>query len=152
MAKKQIDGKKVALGVGLGLASAALGGAAYYFYGAKGAKANRKKAEKWAHDMKAEVIKKAKLAKKLDEKAMKTIVAEVGKAYEKVQSIDKKDVAMLANELKGNFAEIKKEVERVSATGAKKAVKAVKKVAKKVAPAKKAVAKAVSKKKVAKKK
>lgn len=158
MAKKNVSGNKVALGVGLGLAGLAAGAGAYYFYAAKGAEKNRKKAEKWAHDLKAEVIKKAKLAKKLDEKAMKVIVGEATKAYEKVQSVDKKDLTNLATELMQNWTEVKKEVERTagkSAVAAKKSVKTISRAAKKVVakakapivknPAKKAAKKAAKK-------
>src|SRR3989339_269983 len=144
--------KKVGLGVGLGLAGAAAAAAGYYFYASKDAAKNRKKAHKWAADLKTDVMKKAKAIEKLDEKAMKKIIGEASKAYESVASIDKKDLAAAAAELKGNWMEVKKEVEKAGV----KSVKSAKKVAKKaVSVAKKATAKAPAKKavkKVAKKK
>lgn len=152
--------KKVALGVGLGLAAAVAAGAGYYFYGSKDAKSNRKKAAKWANDMEAQVKSKAKKLKKLDEKAYKTIVDETMKAYTKVKSIDQDDLRGAALELKSNWKNVKKELDRVATAEAahakgvaKKAVKTVKKaVAKNVKTVKKVVAakpkaKAKSKKK-----
>lgn len=148
----KVNKKKVALGVGLGLAGAAAAAAGYFFYASKDAAKNRKKAHKWAADLKADVIKKAKAIEKLDEKAMKKIIAEASKAYESVASIDKKDLALAAAELKQNWMEVKKEVEKAGVKGAKTTKKVVKKavsVAKKVtakAPAKKAVKKVAKKK------
>lgn len=148
----KVNKKKVALGVGLGLAGAAAAAAGYFFYASKDAVKNRKKAHKWAADLKADVIKKAKAIEKLDEKAMKKIIAEASKAYESVTSVDKKDLAAAAAELKHNWMEVKKEVEKAGMKGAKTAKKAVKKavtVAKKAttkAPAKKAVKKVAEKK------
>ncbi len=145
----KVNTKKVALGVGLGIAAAAAAaaGAGYYFYGSKDAKSNRKKVSKWAGDMEAQVISKAKKLKKLDEKAYKTIVDETMKAYTKVKSIDQDDLRGAALELKSNWKNVKKELDRVATSettrakgAAKKAVKAVKKaVAKKVTAVKKSV-------------
>lgn len=137
--------KKVALGVGLGLAAAAAAGAGYYFYGAKGASANRKKVSKWANDFRARVIREAKKVKKLDEKAFKTIVNESMKAYAKVQSIDKKDLDAAARELQKNWKTVERELKRVAAKDRVVAKKVVAKV-------KKTVAKRVPRKQPAKKK
>ncbi len=149
MAKKPVSKKKVALGVGLGLAAAAAAGAGYFFFGSKDGAKHRKQAAKWAQTLHADALKKAKRLQKLDEKAWKTIVDESMRAYEKVKSVDKADLASAARELKSNWKHVSAEFSRV----AKKDTKAVKAVAKKAVRAgKKAVAKAVSKKTVSKKK
>lgn len=107
-----VSSKKVALG--LGLAAAAAAGAGYYFYGAKNAAANRKRAARWASGFKADVLKRARKLKQLDERAIKTIIAESAKAYAKLQSIDKDDLQSAAEELKRNWKNIEREVRRVS--------------------------------------
>ncbi len=126
---KKTNKKKVALGVGLGLAAAAAAGAGYYFYGSKEATKHRKKVAKWAGDMKDDVVKRAKKLQKLDEKAYKAIVDESVKAYERVKSIDKADLAAAAAELKSNWKNVERELARVG----KKEVKVIKKAGKKAA-------------------
>ena len=122
MAKKVVSKKKVALGVGLSLAAVAAAGAGYFFYGSKDAVKNRKKAAAWSQKLHADVLKKAKKIKKLDEKALRTIVDESTRAYEKVKSIDKANLQKAAKELKGNWKHISAEISRV----AKKETKVVK--------------------------
>ena len=159
MAKAKAGTKKVALGVGLGLAAAAAG-AGYYFFGTPSGKKAAKKAAKWTEDFKGDVIKKAKKLQKFDEQTYRTIVDESVKAYERVKSIDKNDLAGAAHELKQNWKHIEAEINRTS----KKETKAVKKAVKKVAntaakkvvkavvkPAKKVLAKPRAKKAIKKK-
>ncbi len=147
MATKPVSKKKVALGVGLGIAAAAAAGAGYFFFGSKEAAKHRTKAVKWAQTLHADALKKAKKLQKLDEKAWKTIVDESMSAYEKVKSIDKKDLANAAKELKSNWKHVNAELSRV----ASKETKVVKKAATKaVSVGKKVIAK-TTKTKVAKK-
>ncbi len=159
---KKTNTKKVALGVGLGLAAAAAAGAGYYFYGSKDAKTHRKKVAKWAGDMKEDVVKRAKKLQKLDEKAYKAIVDESVKAYERVKSIDKADLAAAAAELKSNWKTVERElarvgkkearvIKKVGKETAKKTVKSVKKAAKQLG-VKSSVKKAVKVSKTAVKK
>ena len=137
MAKKPISKKKVAFGVGLGIATAAAAGAGYFFFGSKDAAKHRAKASKWAQKMHSDTMKKAKALKKLDERAWKTIVDESMRAYGKVKSIDKDDLANAAKELKTNWKHVSAELSRVArkeTTVVKKAVtKARKAVTKKPA-------------------
>lgn len=144
---KKADKTKVAVGVGLGLAAAAAG-AGYYLFGTQGGKVARKKASKWADDLKSEVVKKAKKLQKMDERAFHTIVDESTKAYERVKSINKDDLGAAAAELKSNWKHIEAEINRVAKKDTKVVKKAVAAAAKKVV---KAVAKAAPKKVVAKK-
>lgn len=143
-----VSKKKVALGVGFGLAAAAAAaGAGYYFYGSKNAAANRKKAAKWANGLKADVLRRAKKLKKLDERAIKTIVAESAKAYEKLQSIDRADLEAAAEELRHNWKNIEREVRRVSAEDRKLAKKIVSRAGKTVRAAVEPKKRAAKKKK-----
>lgn len=144
---KKADKTKVAVGVGLGLAAAAAG-AGYYLFGTQSGKVARKKAHKWADDLKTDVVKKAKKLQKMDEKAFHTIVDESTKAFERIKSIDKDDLGAAAKELKSNWKHIEAEISRVATKETKVAKKAVKTAAKKVV---KAVAKAAPKKAAAKK-
>jgi hypothetical protein len=87
MSGKKVSKKKVALGVGAGLAAlAAAGAAGYYFYGSKDAGKNRKKAGAWANKMKSDVVKAAKKAKKLDQKAVHAIVTNAESAYRRMSA------------------------------------------------------------------
>ncbi len=146
---KMSKNEKVGLGVGLGLAAAAAAGAGYFFYGSTSASANRKKASKWAKDIKADVIKKAKKLEKFDEQAYHAIVDQSVKAYKSLKKVDPEDVALLAKELKGNWDNVSAEFARVAKKKTAVAKKAVAASTKKVvATAKKAVK--VAPKKVAK--
>ena len=148
----KVSKKKVAVGTALGLAAAAAGAAGYFFFGSKDAAKRRAKAAAWSRKLHADVVSKAKKLKKLDEKAIRTIVDESSRAYEKVKSVDKADLAGAARELKNNWKHISAELTRV----AKKDVRVVKSATKKaVSSAKKTVSKVVTKmpaKKAAKKK
>lgn len=152
---KKSDKTKVAVGVGLGLAAAAAG-AGYYLFGTPSGKTARKKASKWADELKLDVVKKAKKLQKMDERAFRTIVDESSKAFERVKSIDKDDLGDAAAELKKNWKHIEAEITRVAKRDTKVAKKVVKAATKKVVKAvKKAAPKKVVKavaKKVAKKK
>ncbi len=153
---KAMNKKKVAAGVGLGLAAAAAGAAGYFFFGSKDAAKRRAKAAAWSRKLHAEVVSKAKKLKKLDEKAIRTIVDESSRAYEKVKSVDKADLAGAARELKSNWKHISAELTRVAKNDVKvvkgaatKAVSSAKKTVSKVAkkiPAKKSAKKAAKKK------
>jgi hypothetical protein len=141
MAGKKISSKgKIALGVGAGLAALAAAGAGYYFYGAKEAGKNRKKAAVWANKMKMDVIRAAKKVKKLDEKALHAIIANVESAYRKMKNVRTEDVAEAAAELRTHWKKVQAEVEkgakrgvRVATSSANNAVRVAKKAVKKVA-------------------
>ncbi len=133
--KGMSTGKKMAL-AGAGVATVAAAAAGYYFFGTKKAATHRKKAVKWASDLKKDVLMRAKQVKKLDEKAISMIVSEAARTYSKMKSMDAKDVAKAAAELKKNWQHIKKEIEMTS----KGAVTKVKKAAEKVATAPKKTA------------
>ncbi len=148
-----INKKKVGLGVGLGLAAAAASAAGYYFYGSKDAAQNRKKVSKWATDMKSDVMQKTKKMQKFDKRAYKTIVDESMKAYKSVKSVNPKDLALAAAELKSNWKAVEAELSRVSGSAKSSVKKLAQKAGVAKAPAKKAAPKkATAKKSAAKKK
>lgn len=138
--KKMTRMEAVEIGAGVLAAVAAAGAAGYYFYGSKDAKKHRSATARWATGLKKDVIREAKKLKKLDEAAMAAIVDNAAKAYKGMQNVTPADLKAAVSELKGNWAEVRKELSRTGVAkkpAAKKAVKkAVKKVAKK-APAKK---------------
>ncbi len=135
---------KVALEVGAGvLAAAAAAGAGYYFYGDKDAKKHRAAASAWAKGMKADVLKEARKAKKLDQKAMAAIVDKATAAYQAARGVDKADLAAAARELKKHWRKVEEELNKAKSsvkkatkktgTAAKKSAKTAKKTAKKSA-------------------
>src|SRR5674476_689913 len=99
--KKMTNAKKTAIEIGAGLAAAGAAAAAagYYFYGAKGAKKNRKIAAKWATDMKKEVIKETKKLGATSPKAFANIVDRVAKTYQAARNVDTAEVKRAMKEL-----------------------------------------------------
>ena len=109
---------KVAAGVGTGVAAlAAAGAAAYFFYGSKKAAANRKKAGQWAHKAKAEVIRDLKKAKKIDQAAYHKVVNGVMNRYSKMGSANKKEIAVLTKQAKGQWKNIQKHIAKAQKKG-----------------------------------
>ncbi|CAN5738484.1 hypothetical protein BH11PAT2_BH11PAT2_00270 [soil metagenome] len=148
--KKGQSTATTAMEIGAGvLAAAAAAGAGYYFYGDKSAKKHRAAASKWAKDMKNEVVKEAKKVKKLDQKAIATIVDRATAAYGTVKSIDKNDLKSAATELKKNWKAVQSEISAAGKSATKtvkKTVKAAKKDVKKVTKAVKKATKSATKK------
>ncbi len=141
--KKTTKKKKVPVaGVAAGVAAAAAAaGAAYYFYGAKNAKSHRRKAAKWATDMRRDVVREAKKLQKVDDVIMHKIVDRVAGTYKGVTSVDPTELRAAAKELKDNWKFIQKEIgdaSRAAKSGTKGAVRHAKKaVTKKKKTAKK---------------
>ncbi len=107
-----------------GVAAAAAGalGAAYYFYGTKGAAKHRKNAKAWMVKAEKEILTKAKKlqAATLNEKNYHAIVSAVSAKYQQLSKIDKKDVENFKKTLKSAWKELKK---MKTATHAKRTVK-----------------------------
>lgn len=141
--KRNAKNKDAIIAAEIGAAVVAAGVAAaagYYFYGARDAKKHRAAASKWARGMKAEVVREAKKAKKLDKKTVTTIVDAVAAAYMGARAIDPAQLKAAARELKTNWRELEREIgsagktAKKAAKGAtKKATKTVKKATKKAA-------------------
>jgi len=139
-AKKMTRMEAVEIGAGVLAAVAAAGAAGYYFYGSKDAKKHRSATAKWATGLKKDVIREAKKLKKLDEAAMAAIVDNAANAYKGMQDVTPADLKAAVSELKGNWAQVRKELSRTGVAKKSAAKKAVKKAVKK-APAKKAAKK-----------
>ncbi len=124
MAKKQDEGHP---GLGLALAAAAAAGA-YFLYGSKDAKKNRKSVKGWVLKAKGEVLEKMETVKgELTEENYHKIVDTVTEKYRKLKNEHGEDIDTLVKDLKGHWKNIRKHM----AGPAKKAKKTVKKVAKK---------------------
>lgn len=122
-------GQKQALAIGAGAAALAAAAAGVYFLtGKRGAK-NRKKVAVWADKAKKEVVSELKGLQKVSKQTYNKAVDEVTKRYKQVKNIDPADVMMMANELKGNWDAIAREISNAT----KKVTKSLpkKKVAKK---------------------
>lgn len=152
-AKKSSGMSAVGMGAGVAAAVAAAGAAGYYFYGSKNAKKHRSAAQKWAKDLKKDVVREAKKLKDLDEKALALIVDQASKAYKGVSDISPEDLRNAVTELKGSWSQVRKEVRSRGASAKKAVKKATKKVVAKKKAVKKTAKKAVKKavKKTAKK-
>ena len=158
MAKKKQVSSSQKLGIGVGLTAAAVTAAgAYFLYGSKDAKKNRKKVKSAALKAKAEVLEVLEDAQDITEEEFHELVDTVIGTYDKAKALSKKDVAEFKKEMRDNWQDLVASgaakvvtVERM----AKKMAKKAKKRAAKKSPKKKAkkVTKKVAKKSAKKKK
>lgn len=122
MATKKKEGHAVQAGIGLALAAAAAAGA-YFLYGSKDAKKNRKIVKGWALKAKGEVIEKIEQVKgELTEENYNKIVDGVVAKYSKLKTTTEDEVADLVKDMKGHWKNIKKHTVGAK-TVAKKVVK-----------------------------
>lgn len=106
------------IGATLVLAAAA---GAYFLYGAKDAKKNRKVVKSWALKAKAEVLEKLEKAKEtMNEESYHKIVDDVLLKYEKVKDAHQDDIDGVVKELKGHWKNIKKHLAPTVKKNAKK--------------------------------
>jgi hypothetical protein len=96
---------KKQLAVGSALAAAAAAGY-YYFYASKDATNNRKRAARWASDMKSQVLLEARRVQNLDRKELLKIVDKVAEAYKSARDIDPKELTRAVRELKSNWQSV----------------------------------------------
>jgi hypothetical protein len=131
MNKKQ---KKVAVGVGAAALAAAAAGT-YFLAGKRGAK-NRAAVSKWAGAAKQDVVKQLKGVRRVTKQSYGTAVNTVLKQYKQLKKASPAELLMIANELKGQWDTVAREVgkvsQKVTSVGKKPAAK------KKVAPKKSA--------------
>jgi hypothetical protein len=116
--KKGLVTKSI-LAIGAGVA--AIGGAAYYFFGPKGKK-HQKDTKVWMTHMKTDILKKLDKAEKASEKTYHEIVDEVSKAYTKHGQAE---VAFFAKKLKTQWKSVEKSAVKPAKSAAKKIVKQV---------------------------
>lgn len=130
--KTKHDNTALAAGIGAAALAAAAAGAGYYFYASKDAKKHRQGASRWAKGLKREVVKRAKLLKKIDADAVASAVDEAVTLYEGVRGVSAKDLRAAAKELKSNWKKVKGEVSTSARTGARRAKATGRKTARKV--------------------
>ena len=116
--KKQSNNTGVTAGIGIALAAAAAAGA-YFLYGSKDAKKNRKAIKGWVLKAKGEVIEKIEQVKgELTEENYNKIVDGVVAKYSKLKTTTEDEIQDLVKDMKGHWKNIKKHT-----TGAKTVVK-----------------------------
>jgi gas vesicle protein len=106
VAKKKGVSAKTIIGVGAGVA--VLGAAAYILFGPNGKK-NQKAIKGWAVKMKGEIIEKFEEAKELTEPVYNKIIDEAKARYSKFQNVDKKELDLLAKDIKKHWKAIKRD-------------------------------------------
>jgi flagellar basal body-associated protein FliL len=123
MATKKNDSKKVEVGIGLALAAAAAAGA-YFLYGSKDAKKNRKAVKGWVIKAKGEVVEKIEQVKgELTEENYHKIVDGVVAKYSKLKTTTTEEVEGLLKDLKNHWKNIKKHAVAVKPAAKKTAKK-----------------------------
>lgn len=75
----------------------------YFLYGAKQAKANRKKVKAWMLKAKGEVLEQLERMDIIDEKKYQAAVDKVAKKYRTIKSIDPKEVEETIADLKRHW-------------------------------------------------
>ncbi|MAZ56169.1 hypothetical protein CL653_00020 [bacterium] len=136
--KKELSAStKVGIGVGLTATAVAAAGA-YFLYGTKEAKSNRKKVKSWMLKAKAEVLETLEKAEEITEDEYKDLIASVSKGYSKLKDASKVDVRDFQKEMVDHWKEISKAAKPVKKKVAKQTVKKpVKKATSKKKPARK---------------
>jgi len=123
--KKQNNNAGVTAGIGIALAAAAAAGA-YFLYGSKDAKKNRKAIKGWVLKAKGEVIEKIEQVKgELTEENYHKIVDGVVSKYSKLKTTTEDEIQDLLKDMKGHWKNIKKHTTGTKAV-AKKVVKKTK--------------------------
>ena len=101
-------------------------------------KKTKTKAKKWVAAARKEVVKNAKVAKKLGEKEYSTMVDQAIKRYGSLDKMTAADVIKAGKELKGEWTKIQAEAKKMAKAHAPKKATAKKKPAHKAKHAKKA--------------
>lgn len=115
------------VGVGLGLAAAAIAGA-FYLYGKEGAK-RRAKIRGWALKAKGEVLEKLENLKDVNEETYNKVVDTVAEKYKKAKGVDLAEVTALVADMKRHWGNIRRQMNPPKKAPARK-----KPAAKKAAP------------------
>ncbi|MBV9159949.1 MAG: hypothetical protein JO019_05140 [Candidatus Kaiserbacteria bacterium] len=115
--------RKTALGAGALAAAAAAAAAGYYFYASPNAKKNRRIAASWTAGLKREVVKQAKSVQKMDRKQMLSVIDKAVRAYGAARSLDRRELARAAKELRDNWQKLSLEVRPVKAVARKTAAR-----------------------------
>lgn len=102
---------KTAVGAGLvAVAAAAVG--TYFLYGSKNAPKHRKQVKAWSLKARGEILEQLEKLAKVDEETYHKVIKQVASKYKTLKRLDAKDVVEFADELKGHWKDIAKEVAR----------------------------------------
>lgn len=97
-----------------------------YFFGSKSAEKRREAFLDWSEKMKKDVILKLKKIKKVDKKVYEKVISEVRGKYEKIKSVDPKELSGLVDGLKKHWTAISKEI-KTGSEDVKETVERIKK-------------------------
>lgn len=124
--KNKTNGSKAVKLAVLGASLAGIAATAYFFFGPKG-KSNQRHAKAWAIKMKGDVVGKLEKAREITEPVYHEIINSVAKEYAKNKGVSRKEIEMLAKDLKKHWKTIsrtariaKRDVERDVKKAAKK--------------------------------
>lgn len=125
------DSTKV--GIGAGLAAAALAAAAgtYFLYGSRNADKNRQSVKSWMLKAKAEVLEGIEKAQSMTQKEYEELVKAVSGAYAGIEGITKKDLTTFTKEMKDQWDGMAKTAKKLEKQPTKVKKAATKKVTKK---------------------
>ncbi|MCF7815536.1 MAG: hypothetical protein K9M10_02110 [Candidatus Pacebacteria bacterium] len=154
---KTVKGKDMStatkVGIGFGLTAAAVTAAgAYFLYGSKESKQNRKKVKGWVLKAKGEVLEALEKAETITEEEYRALVEAASGAYGTVKNATAGEVKDFKKEMGDHWAKLQKSktVKKVLDTAKKSIAKQAQKVVAKSAPKKVAQKKAPVKKAVVK--
>lgn len=117
--KKMSNSRKVAAGLGVGLAVATAVAGAYFLYGKQGVK-TRRKVKSWMLKARAEVMDQIEQAKSFNQKNYNQAIQAVAQKYRQLKNIDSREVDRLVGELKSHWRQIAKHVSKSTGSPAKK--------------------------------
>ncbi len=139
MSSKKTTNSKGGVAAPIGIAVAALAGiaGAYFLYGSKDAKHNRKQVKGWVVKAKGEVIERLEKLKDVTEEDYHMVVDTVVSKYQALKKGEPDQIVQLVKELKGYWNNIRKDVASKTKGSGKAVTKATKTIK---AAAKKAVA------------
>ena len=106
--KKSGRGRRIGVGVGVGIAALAAAIAGAYLMSDKGKKP-RRKIKGWTLKAKGEVLEGLEKLEVINEEAYRKIIDEVSKRYRALKHVDKKELALMAAELRAQWKNIQKE-------------------------------------------
>jgi hypothetical protein len=132
-AKKSNNAKAWGIGGALTAATLAAAAGAYLLSDKK----TKSQAKKWVAEARKEVVKNAKVAKKLGEKEKARVVDEAMKHHAALENLTAGDVIKAGKELKAEWKKIQAEAKKMAKVSALKKAAAKKKPVHKAKPAKK---------------
>lgn len=99
-----------AVGTGLAAVAAAAIAGTYFLYGSKSASKHRKQVKAWSLKAKGEILEQLEKLSTVNEETYHKVIKQVANKYKTLKRLDAKDVVEFAEELKGHWKDIAKEV------------------------------------------